>query len=401
MNQDRQRDRRRLWIAASTLVLGACGADEPAPIEDRAVTVSADQLRVLPALDVITRVVDLERTGDGRVWVLNSSAPYFVLLGPDGRMERQFGQRGGGPEEFGRPVELLSGTAPDEVWAYDLGRHALIRVSGDRRDLHLSRDSLSLPSLITFRGAGVNAAPPWVERTREGFLVARARRTREESALHLWNADILLIPEEGSAASGQMRLPAADLLGDPASRYGAATILLPYPLWTGCADGTVALYDPLPNAVRRFTTDRRELDTLALPAERRSTMTADLVFEMFYRQFAEDRPSDQVPDMEQMRSLTAEQNEDFVRNSAGSFPEYSELRCAARGTLWLRRFDATTGRLGLGPDWLRLGPDGSRTEVALPRKFRTFLIERDTIWGTVPDSLGVESVAWVGLDSPR
>jgi hypothetical protein len=353
----------------------------------------------LPALDVVTRVVDLERTSDGRVWVLNSIAPYFLVLSPDGRMERQLGEQGGGPAEFNSPVELIRGPGLDELWAYDLGRHALIRISGDRRDLRLSRDSLDLPSLVTFRGAGVNAAPPWVERTSDGFLVARARETRRESALHLWNADLLLIPEDGSETSGLPHLPVADVLSDPASRYGVATVLVPYPLWAACADGTIGLYDPLANTVRRFGADRAELGALALPPERQSPMTADLVFEMFYRQFAEDRPSDQVPDMEQMRTMTAESNEDFVRNSAPSFPQYSELRCASDGILWLRRFDAINGRLGLGPDWVRLAPDGSRTEVALPRTFRTFRIERDTIWGTIPDSFGVESVASVGLEA--
>jgi hypothetical protein len=130
-------------------------------------------------------------------------------------------------------------------------------------------------------------------------------------------------------------------------------------------------------------------------------MTADLVFEMFYRQFAEDRPAAQVPDREELRRLTEEQNNDFVSNSAGAFPEYADLRCAPDGTLWLRRFDATTGRLGQGSDWLRLSADGSLASVELPTAFSTFRIERDRIWGTVQDTLGVESIAWIGLGSLR
>ena len=57
--------------------------------------------------------------------------------------------------------------------------------------------------------------------------------------------------------------------------------------------------------------------------------------------------------------------------------------------------------LGQGSEWIRLSADGSRTRFALPREFRTFRIERDRIWGTVQDTLGVESIAWVGLDSLR
>jgi hypothetical protein len=359
-------------------------------------------VHALSAVDVITRVVDLEPTSDGRVWVLNSIAPYFVVLGPDGRLERQFGDQGGGPEEFNRPVALARRAGSDDVWAYDWGRNALIRISAEeRRELALPRDTIPIQALITFKGAGINPAPPWLESTSDGFLLARARVTREESALHLWNADLILVREGGLETTVELRMPIADLLGDPASRYGAATVLIPYPLWTACADGTVGLYDPLANSLRRFAEDGEELEAVTLPDERRLPMTADLVFEMFYRQFAEDRPSAQVPEKEAFRRLTEEQNQQFVSASAPAFPEYSDLRCGADGTLWLRLFDTANGRLGQGADWLRLSTDRSHTSVALPRTFRTFRLASERIWGTVQDTLGVESIAWIGLDALR
>jgi hypothetical protein len=394
--------RSRWWASAGALLLGACGADDPASDGGGAVTVSSDAVHALATLDVVTRVVDLQLTSDGRVWVLNSMAPYFVVLGPDGQVERQFGEQGGGPEEFNRPVALVLGGDPADVWTYDWGRNALIRISAeDRRELALPGESMPVPSLISFKGAGINPAPPWLERTSDGFLLARARVPREESALHLWAADILRLREDGRGVSVHAHLPIADFLGDPASGYGAATILIPYPLWTACADGTVGLYDPLANTLRRFTAEREELGALALPDERRMQMTADLVFEMFYRQIAGDVPAARLPPKEEIRRQTEEQNNQFVSNSAASFPEYSELRCGPDGALWLRLFDATNGRLGQGSDWLRVSADGSHTSVALPRAFSTFRIERDRMWGTVQDSLGVESIAWIGLDSLR
>lgn len=398
----RHRHRQHRWLAAGLFSLGACGGDAPASDGHRAVSVSSDALQVLATLDAVTRVVDLEVASDGRVWVLNAIAPYFVVVGPDGRVERQFGLQGDGPEEFNHPVALVPGMGPGEVWAYDWARNALIRISaGARRDLALARDSFPRPSLISFKGAGINPAPPWLERTRDGFVVARARVTREESALHLWSADVLLIDQNGPETKVGLHMPIADLLGDPTSRYGAATMLIPYPLWTACVDGSVGLYDPLTNTLRRLSTAREELSAVALPDERRVRMTADLIFGMFFRQFAEDRPSGQVPDREEMRRLTAEQNEEFVRNSAETFPEYSDLRCAADGSFWLRRFDAITGRLGLGYEWLRVSADGSRIRVAVPRNFTAFRIGRERIWGTSRDGLGVESIAWIGLDALR
>lgn len=364
-------------------------------------TVSQDMIEILTSLDIVTRVVDLEPTSDGRVWVLNSMAPYVVVVGPDGRVERQFGLEGGGPEEFNRPVTLIAGVGQEEVWTYDWERSALIRISAeDRAALAVPRDSFPLPSLVSFKGAGINPAPPWIERTDDGFLLARARVTLEESARHLWNADIFLV-RDGPDTRVEPHMPLSDLLGDPTTRYGSATVLIPYPLWAVCTDGSIVLYDPLSNTLRRFTEGFEERSGLALPDERRLTMTADLIFEMFYRQFAGDRPSAQVPDREEMRRLTMEQNEEFVRNSADYFPEYSDLRCAPDGAFWLRRFDATAGRLGHGPDWLRVSADGARTEVLVPPTFTAFRIGRDRIWGTLQDSLGVEAIAWIELASLR
>jgi hypothetical protein len=375
---------------------------DAAVLDGESVVVSRDAVHALATLDAVARVVDIQPTSDGRVWVLNSMSPYFVVLGPNGQVERQFGERGGGPEEFDRPVALVRGVDSMDVWTYDWGRNALIRISaGNRRELALPRDSIPISSLVSFKGAGINPAPPWLESTRDGFLLARARVSRYESGLHLWNADILLVREDGPEVGVDLHTPIADYIGDPGSRYGDATILIPYPLWTVCAGGTIGLYDPLANTVRRFTDAGEELGAFALPDERRLLMTVDLVFEMFYRQLEEDVPSAQIPEKEEMRRRTEEQNREFVNSSAEFFPEYADLRCTPDGTLWLRRFDVTTGRLGHGSDWLRVSADGLQTLVALPRAFRTFRIERDGIWGTVRDSLGVESIAWVGLDSLR
>jgi hypothetical protein len=394
--------RSRWWVAVGAFFYGACGTDSAVPVRDGALNVPPDSVHALATLEVVARVVDIQPTADGRVWVLNSVEPYFVVLGRDGQVERQFGEGGGGPGEFNRPVALVRGADPEEVWTYDWGRNALIRISaGDRRVLALPPDSMSVPSLVSFKGAGINHAPPWLERTRDGFLLARARVPQYESALHLWNADILLVREGAPEASVSVRTPIADHLGDPEARYPAATVLLPYPLWTACGDGTVGLYDPLANTLRRFTEEQEEVGALSLPDERQLQMTADLVFDLFYNQLAEDVPPSQIPEKEEMRRMTAEQNGQFVTRSAEFFPEYADLRCTPDGSFWLRPFDVAIGRLGHGPNWLRVSPDGSVTSVALPASFRTFRIEADRIWGSARDALGVESVAWVSLDSLR
>lgn len=81
--------------------------------------------------------------------------------------------------------------------------------------------------------------------------------------------------------------------------------------------------------------------------------------------------------------------------SANVFPEYADLHCAGDGTLWLQPFDAVTGRLGRGPDWYRISRNDVRTLVTLPAEFRPYRFEPDRIWGTIHDSLGIASVAWI------
>lgn len=385
-------------LAVVTGLLGGCGSD----VGDRIVSVAvpADAIEVLATVEGVTRVVDMHPGPDGRVWVLNSQPPYFVVVGPGGEIQRELGQQGGGPHEFDRPVALVGIAGSTDVWAYDWVRNALIEVSPDsRRSLFLPRDTIPVPSLVSFRGAGINPAPPWLESSETGFLLARARTPRAESALHLWDADVLRIASDESGVNVEVVAPLADRLGEPGSEFGAASVLMPYPLWSSCRDGTLGLYDPLTGVLRRFEADGEETAPLTLPEPRRVAMTPDLVFEMFYRQFAEDRPGGQWPGMEEMRRLTEDQNREFVRNSSEYFPEYSELRCDDQGEFWLRRFDPRTGRLGLGSDWLRVSSDGSRTLVSLPDSFRVFRIEQGRMWGTLRDELGAESVAVFDLSS--
>ena len=283
------------------------------------------------------------------------------------------------------------------MWALDVSRSTLVDVSGStRREITIERDSLAPASLISFKGAGINQAPPWFESIPGGFLLARDRTSRRESALQAWSADILLLDEEGRLS---LYSPIADFVGDPSARFGTATRLLPYPVWAVCGDGTVGLYDPLINALRRVTPTGEELDVHPLPEERGVEITVDRVFEMFYRQMQAGRPAGQLPPKEEVRRLTQEQNEELVNHSAHVFPEYADLHCTA-DDFWIRPFDPDAELLGQGSEWIRIPTDGTPTRIVLPHDFKTFRIEDDRIWGTIRGSLGVESVAWVELSFP-
>ena len=378
----------------ATLVLGGCqpGA-EPGRQADQTV-VTLDDVHRVPTPDVLARIVDVEPAEDGRVWVLNALEPFFVLLGTDGQIHRSFGSRGGGPREFDDPIELVRGPA-SQVWAFDNLRKAFRPISGDHGP------DLAVPTqwrVASFGNAGMGmvATAPWIESQGGDFLIARKRPSAPPSGgLGLWHADLFRVAAD---ASMELSLAVPDLLGDPGDRYPGATILLPYPLWTVCGDGSFGLYDPLVNALRRFDPDGLEEPAIALGDARLEAVTFDRVFGMVYRLFAELRPGGQAPDSVQMRAVLREQFTQRQDEFGSILPEYADLRCTEDGTFWLQPFQVANGRFERGREWIRLGGDGSWSRVSLPPAFTVHRIDGHRMWGTVVDSLGVTAVAWVDLN---
>ena len=323
------------------------------------------------------------------------------MLGPDGEVERTFGERGGGPRRVrgsvGPRARRRTGRGLDPRRQKERLRRHLIGGAPRGRPV----TGLAPPILAHLvQGRGHLSGPRLArELGRPASIIARTRSSLRETALQAWSADILLVPRDGGGEEPAVHAPIADRIGDPATKYGAASTLLPYPVWTICPGGAVALYDPLTNTVRRSTPAGEQLAVYALPEERRVEITVERIFEMFYRQLAENLPAGQLPEREAARDLTREQNEELVNTSAGVFPEYVDMACTADGTLWIRPFDHTADRLGQGSTWIRVRSDGARTTVVLPAGFRTFRIGSERIWGTLPDALNVESIVWVDTGS--
>jgi hypothetical protein len=361
--------------------------------------VRPDEVRILATPEGLARVLDVQPAADGRIWVLNSVEPFFVVVAGDGNVERAFGGPGGGPREYGAPQGLVRGPAPGEVWTYDVPRHALRRIGPEAdRDITLPSDSLAQARLVSFQGAGFRPARPWMARAPDGILLASGRpSTSPWTGLRLWEADVFLVRTGGPGPVVEARHAIADLVGDPASRYPRATTFLPYPIWTLCGDGGLRLYDPLGNSVRRFDRDGVEHEAFDLPPERRLAITFDRFFGMVYRQYREEGPSPQPSDSARLREAIEGQFLQLASTSADVFPEYADLRCTGEGTVWLEPFDPASIGLGHGPEWWRIAEDGSRTTYHLPPAFTAFRFAEDRIWGTVVDSLGVPSVAWIDV----
>lgn len=383
-------------MMAGMLLLGACGTDSPAAADGARVEVPLTAIHVVAEPEALARVVDLQPAGNGQVWVLNSVEPYFVVVDPDGQIQRTFGQQGGGPAEFGAPVGLVRGPS-GEIWTYDVTRHALRRISGEKPlDLKLPPDSLPPGRIVSFQDSGLRPARPWMESVGAGFLMGRAKPSASGwSAAGLWHSDILSVRPDSPGVTLQVRTAVSTLLGDPASRYPGATAFLPYPLWAVCADGTLGLYDPLRNALRRFEANGQEIGARALPEERRVPMSFDDMFRMIYRQIAEETSAAERPDSAKMRSVLEGQFRRTQGTYADVLPEYADLRCVGDDVYWIQPFDVASGHFGHGPQWLRIAADGSRTTVVFPDAFTPFRFDGARIWGAEADSLGAASVAWV------
>jgi hypothetical protein len=107
------------------------------------------------------QVWDALRLPDGRVVVVEGMIHEIRVFDDEGRHEVSFGQRGGGPEEFGGPpwIELIS---PDTLLVWDPGHHRLSRysLSGDLLDQTTLRETVFGLGITPFPNGLVWATSP-------------------------------------------------------------------------------------------------------------------------------------------------------------------------------------------------------------------------------------------------
>jgi hypothetical protein len=132
----------------------------------------SDEIVALSSTSSIVEVKDLTVLPSGTVWALNSAEPLFIEFAPDGRVVREYGRLGGGPNEFGSPSAFVAGNVDGATWVFDPERHALLEVSGhdgDRHETRLPTDS-SLPPTQLFGGREVIGAGVRTARMGDEFV---------------------------------------------------------------------------------------------------------------------------------------------------------------------------------------------------------------------------------------
>ena len=393
-------------------LLGAAGCSDGPPRGSsdtlEAAVIADEAVGAWAPSDSVARILDIAVGADGTVWALNSTDPFLVEMSPEGDVLSYRGKRGNGKGEFRAPVRLLRSGKPDRVWAYDFRHSKLVLV--DEPEGESSEILLDLSSDPPHRVARMEFDPltdgtPIMEGTEEGILIAHAPTGWDDQwdpMAELWGFEIARLAADGSMSAV---LRVSELVGDPSSRFGSRKAFFPFPYWTACSDGSMLLYDPLTNSVRRLASDGRETGSHSLPAERRTEVTLESLWTLISPQIMgvagspgfEDLPPDSAFLQDMMKENIADEG-GLDEQTTQFFPEYRSLACEeSSGSIWIQIFDTgSPGRsIGDGPEWLRVARDGAARKFRFPDDFFPMRFMKDRIWGVRRDDLDVESVAWV------
>ena len=387
----------------------ACSGDEAPGASPEAAkaletqVVPVEAMNIAEPSDRIAQISDIAVADDGTVWVLNTTVPFFMAMSAEGEVLSYRGTRGEGPGEFRAPNNLLRAGRPGHLWAYDSRARRLTRIDGPEGETEelpvpLSSDP---PSELVWWEDPSEVGPRWIGGTEDGFLFAHSTGSFEEST-SVWGFEVVHLATDASAST---LFSSADLLGDPSARFGKTRAFVPFPIWTTCPDGSMALYDPLTNSVRRLAADGTETGSHGLPPVRGLEMTLDRLWPLMYRQImavaqgpdAGGLPPDSAMIYELLIGSIAEEG-GLSEIASDVFPEYRSLACGGSdGSLWLQVFDmkSRVRWVGDGPEWLRIGPDGAIRRIVFPDSFSPLRFTDDRIWGSHRDELEIESVAWI------
>ena len=397
-------------VATAVSIMAGLAGCESASVEVSLgvpIELSESAIEILGRSDSLTVVRDLELAGDGSVWMLNSAEPFFVGLGPGGEPLGTHGVPGRGPYDFPRPAGFVTGGWQREVWAFDLVRHAMIRISQpDAEWTEISLRSASLPPGTVQGGMSMLGGTVRTARLGRAFIVPRTSETMQSGVLSLrfslMRPDLIAFdPDTGETRT---LVALAETLEDPSDDFIASEGGFPmwYRLWAACGDEVVRIYDRVTNQLRGFDESGAEMPPIVLPPVPFTEVTprqfagamfafrqAELTGDVWSRLSAEDsvRVLNQIA-----RSVSGGPLE-----LASYLPRYVDFRCSEGGTMWLNPVDLDAGGLKGASSWLQIMPDGAVREVRLPARFDAHRFSDSRIWGVYRDEFDVASVASIAL----
>lgn len=371
------------------------------------IDLSESAIEILGRSDSLTVVRDLELASDGSVWALNSAEPFFAGFGPGGEPLGTHGVPGRGPYDFPRPAGFVASGWQGEVWAFDLVRHAMIRISQpDAEWTEISLRSASLPPGTVQGGMSMLGGTVRTARLGREFIVPRTSETMQSGVLSLrlslMRPDLIAFdPDTGETRS---LVALADVLEDPSDDFIASEGGFPfwYRLWASCGENTVRVYDRVTNQLRGFDGSGAEMPPVDLPPVPFTEITprqfagavfafrqAELTGDVWSRLSAEDSV--------RVLNQTARSVSGRPHELASYMPRYVDFRCSEGGTMWLNPVDLDAGGLKGASAWLQIAPDGAIREVRLPARFDALRFSDSRIWGVYRDEFDIPAIASIAL----
>ncbi len=384
-------------VACLTLLLACTSQESSNGSLLEPLVMDQDDIHIVGTSDALALIEDLMPAADGAVWALNSTEPFLVLLSAEGEEVRIHGESGEGPGEFSWPSTLARDPSTGAVWVYDASVGRLLRVPEGAEageTLSLAGDASVTVRLNSYEWLWMNnGGRTWIEGTEDGFVFAQASPALPW-IFSLWSTDVVRLGTDGHA---EQVVSTAEVVGDPSARFGGARRFLPYPIWTACPNGSLALYDPNQNLLRRLSRTGETLAVHELPPEQRVGISIERIFATVWPGILRNRLMAPPPERDVFFENVRRYYEERATEFSAVFPEYVHLDCSNGNTLWLQPFDSTGGQMGRGPFWLRVTAEGKRGSVRFPASFRPMRFQDDRIWGVHTGDFDVEYVAWTEM----
>lgn len=328
-----------------------------------------------------SRITDLAVGPNGSLYVAQSHEATVVVLESDGTLVRRIGRRGQGPGEFLAPAGL--GWLGDTLWVVD----AASRRVSYFRDGELVRTH-SYGALGLGGGANVATQLPLANGSYAAVLSRALGPDLPEAERHF---TVLSVAPDGTVADTLGRLHESYPLRVRVGTSSTSPLFHDFPLFRVERGGRgVWIVDrPFPSAERGVLTlvrvdaggDTTVARALRLPArpltDREWTRRIESLFEAL--------------------GTTNFSRADYL--AASRRPEYHVLvdrfLVSETGWVWLGRPSEGDG----GKEWILLDPRAMPgLRVTLPEAFRPYHATADTVWGVLPDDLGIPYVVCFKLE---
>ena len=331
---------------------------------------------------------------DDVIWVLTAAEPFLRAYDRSGRMLADFGKLGEGPGELGNPWTLSPVTSGGGVivWDFATRRSSMFDAEGNFVS--------SLPSPVTRETMrsdirSVTFGDPFRMAEDDTGVWVASYPPRLSRGDDFWGGRILRIAHGDGEPTVVVDF-AADLPG--AAVRVPYMGLAPVPLWDGCADGGLAVLDPVDRSLHLYSPDGTKDRQIALPWTGRPLSDAELL--SYIRGMMRNETQGTAVTDAEIESAAAEALELAADHLPTEAPVGLDLRCSP-GRVWIQEFEGAPHPLGYGTAWMTVSLGDAAPQfqrVVFPAGFAPYRLTDSVAIGVVTDSMELQRVAVVRLD---